>query len=250
MNIRVDDKVGHEEAQKAQTSTSTQLFCDFCASLWHYSPMPIYDISVPLSAELPVYPGDPLIEIRDSLMLAKGDPANVSSLNFGAHTGTHVDAPAHFIQGAKKVEELARDVLIGEAEVIEISNDTRVITQEFVKTRSTRVLFKTRNSECWGQGNFKADFKTDFTYLDLTAARKLIANEVRLVGIDYLSIEKFGSPEHEVHRALLSHEVIILEGLNLTNVPPGKYELICLPLRLRSNLGDGAPARAVLRTLD
>jgi arylformamidase len=207
--------------------------------------MTIYDITLPLSAELPTYPGDPVLEIRDSLTLAGGDAANVSLLNFGAHTGTHVDAPAHFIEGAKKVEALALEVLLGEAEVIEVPTDIRVITEEFVKTRSPRVLFKTRNSELWS-----TDFKKDFTYLDLPAARKLIENGVKLVGIDYLSIEKFGSEKHEVHRALLSHEVIILEGLNLTDVPAGKYELICLPLRLRSNLGDGAPARAVLRTLD
>ena len=215
--------------------------------------MPIYDISVPLCAELPTYRGDPIIEISDALRLAKGDPANVSLLSFGAHTGTHVDAPAHFIEGAKKVELLALDVLLGEAEVIEVPSDVRVITEEFVETRSTRVLFKTRNSTFWGEGfksNSKTDFRTDFTHLDLPAARKLIENGVKLVGIDYLSIEKFGSEEHEVHRALLAHEVIILEGLNLTDVPAGKYELICLPLRLRSNLGDGAPARAVLRTLD
>ncbi|HEU4794382.1 MAG TPA: cyclase family protein [Pyrinomonadaceae bacterium] len=212
--------------------------------------MPIYDISVPLSAELPVYPGDPVIEIHDALVLAKGDPANVSLLNFGAHTGTHVDAPAHFIEGAKKVESLALDVLLGEAEVIEVPSEIRVIDQEFVATESTRVLFKTRNSEYWGGNNRKADFRADFTYLDLPAAKKLIENGVKLVGIDYLSVEQFGSKDHEVHRALLEHEVIILEGLNLTDVPAGKYELICLPLRLRSNLGDGAPARAVLRTLD
>ena len=90
--------------------------------------MPIYDISVPLSAELPVYPGDPVIEIHDALVLAKGDPANVSLLNFGAHTGTHVDAPAHFIEGAKKVESLALDVLLGEAEVIEVPSEIRDAT--------------------------------------------------------------------------------------------------------------------------
>ena len=211
--------------------------------------MPIYDITVPLCAELPVYPGDPTIEISDSLTLAGGDPANVSSLNFGAHTGTHVDAPAHFIEGAKKVESLALDVLIGEAEVIEVPQELRVIDEEFVRknfeARTARVLFKTRNSKLWS-----TDFKTDFTYLDLPAARTLVENGVKLVGIDYLSVEKFGSKDHAVHHALLSHEVIILEGLNLTNVPAGKYELICLPLRLRSRLGDGAPARAVLRTLD
>jgi arylformamidase len=219
--------------------------------------MPIYDISVPLSAKLPVYPGDPRIEISDSLTLARGDAANVSSLNFGAHTGTHVDAPAHFIEGAQKVETLALDVLLGEAEVIEVPDSKRVIDEELVsQTSSARVLFKTRNSTYWGGDfadlgtDFRTEFREDFTYLDLTAARKLVEQGVKLVGIDYLSIEKFGSQEHEVHRALLSHDVIILEGLNLTNVPAGKYELICLPLRLRSNLGDGAPARAVLRTLD
>ncbi len=215
-------------------------------SVYYYSAMPIYDISVPLCAELPIYPGDPVLEIRDSFTLAIGDAAIVSLLNFGAHTGTHVDAPAHFIEGAKKVESLALEVLIGEAEVVEVPRDKRVIDEQFVTTSSTRVLFKTCNSEYWGN----TDFKTNFTYLDLPAAQKLIKNGVKLVGIDYLSVEKFGSEEHEVHRALLAHEVIILEGLNLTGVAAGKYELICLPLRLRSNLGDGAPARAVLRTLD
>lgn len=207
--------------------------------------MPIYDISIPLSGELPTYPGDPTIEINDSLTLAGGDVANVSSLNFGAHTGTHVDAPAHFIEGAKKVEALALDVLIGEAEVIEVPNDKRVIDAQLVATKSERVLFKTRNSELWG-----TEFKTNYTYLDLSAANRLIENGVKLVGIDYLSIEQFGSTAHAVHRALLSHEIIIVEGLNLADVPAGKYELICLPLRIRSPLGDGAPARAVLRTLD
>lgn len=207
--------------------------------------MPIYDLSVPISRELPTYPGDPSVEIRESLSFAKGDSANVSLLNFGAHTGTHVDAPAHFIEGAKKVELLDLEVLIGEAEVVEVPDDVRVIDEDFVKDcRAERLLFKTRNSDLWSR-----DFRTDFTYLDLPAAKRLVNNGVRLVGIDYLSIEKFGSKDHETHRALLSHDVIILEGLNLSAVPAGKYELICLPLRLRSALGDGAPARAVLRTL-
>lgn len=215
--------------------------------------MPIYDCSVPISRDLPTYPGDPGIQIQEWSSLAEGAGANVSALSFGAHTGTHVDAPAHFIEGAKKVESLALDVLIGEAQVVEVPEDCRVIEEEFVasqcKAGTERVLFKTRNSAAWGEA-FKADFRTDFTYLDLSAAKRLVETGVRLVGIDYLSIEKFRSKDHEVHRALLSHEVIILEGLNLTDVPPGKYELICLPLRLRTSLGDGAPARAVLRTLD
>ena len=213
--------------------------------------MPIYDLSVPISSELATYPGDPGVKIEDWSSLAKGAGANVSALCFSAHTGTHVDAPAHFVAGAKQVESLDLQVLIGKAEVIEVSDDTLTIDEAFVAGHcapgTKRVLFKTRNSAFWTGDN--TDFRTDFTHLDLGAARWLIERGVKLVGIDYLSIEKFHSQDHEVHRALLSHEVIILEGLNLAHVPAGKYELICLPLRLRSHLGDGAPARAVLRTL-
>jgi len=213
--------------------------------------VPIYDLSVPISSELPTYPGDPRIQISDWSSFNKGDNANVSALSFGAHTGTHVDAPAHFIESAKQVESLDLEVLIGEAEVIEVPDDRLTIDEAFVAANcpvgTKRILFKTRNSAFWTAD--KADFRTDFTYLELGAAQWLVAQGVKLVGIDYLSIEKFHSQDHEVHRALLSHEVIILEGLNLAQAPAGKYQLICLPLRLRSHLGDGAPARAVLRTL-
>jgi arylformamidase len=221
-------------------------------AVYYYSAVPIYDLSVPISSELPTYPGDPELKIHDWSSLANGDAANVSALCFGAHTGTHVDAPAHFIKGAKEVESLDLEALIGEAEVVQVPDDKLVIDEAFVRAncspKTKRILFKTRNSAFWTED--KADFRTDFTYLDLGAAQWLVQRGVKLVGIDYLSIEKFHSQNHEVHRALLSHEVIILEGLNLAQVPAGKYELICLPLRLRSHLGDGAPARAVLRTLD
>ena len=210
--------------------------------------MPIYDLSVPISTELPSWPGDPAIKIDNWSSLANGAGANVSALCFSAHTGTHVDAPAHFIEGARQVELLDLEVLIGEAQVIEVPDDRVTIDEAFVaancESGARRVLFKTRNSTIWDN-----QFKTNFTYLELSAAKRLIEQGVKLVGIDYLSIEKFHSQDHEVHRAFLSHEVIILEGLNLAQVPAGRYELICLPLRLRSHLGDGAPARAVLRTL-
>jgi arylformamidase len=143
-------------------------------------------------------------------------------------------------------------VLIGEAEVVAVPEDCRAIGEEFVLAHCSpgakRILFKTRNSAFWSEPNLH--FHEDFTYLDLNAAEKLVERGMRLVGIDYLSIEKFDSPKHETHLALLSHGVVILEGLNLSEVSAGKYELICLPLRLRSNLGDGAPARVVLRTTD
>ena len=212
--------------------------------------MPIYDVTVPLSNELPTYPGDPGVEIRDWLTLANGGAANVSILNFGAHTGTHVDAPAHFIEGAAKVESLDLEILIGEAEVVAVPKDCRVIDEGFVMSNcppgAERILFKTRNSNFWSEP--QPEFHTDFTYLDLKAAQTLTERGVKLVGIDYLSIERFASENHETHRALLSRGVVILEGLNLSEVPAGRYELICLPLRLRSNKGDGAPARVVLRT--
>lgn len=213
--------------------------------------MPIYDVTVPLCNELPTYPGDPGIQIRDWLSLSNGDVANVSVLNFGAHTGTHVDAPAHFIAGAAKVESLDLDVLIGEAEVIDVPENHRVIDEEFVNAHctpgTTRILFKTRNSTFWDEA--KPEFRTDFTYLDLQAATRLVEQGTKLIGIDYLSIEKFGQERHETHHVLLANGVIIVEGLNLSGVPAGRYEVICLPLRLRSNKGDGAPARVVLRTI-
>jgi arylformamidase len=218
----------------------------------YYQPVPIYDISVPISNELPTWPGDPSVQLTVWRSLSSGDEANVSMLNFGAHTGTHVDAPAHFIDGATIVEALPLDVLIGEVQVIEVPDDLRGINEEFVIANcppgTTRVIFKTRNSAFWSES--EPVFHTDFTYLELNAAQRLVDEGIKLVGIDYLSIEEYDSPKHETHLALLSYGVVILEGLNLTDIPPGKYELICLPLRLRTAKGDGAPARVVLRTAD
>jgi arylformamidase len=212
--------------------------------------MPIYDLSVPLCDEIPTYPGDPGIEIRDWFSLAQGDSANVSVLRFGAHTGTHVDAPAHFIEGAARVESLSLDVLIGEAHVVEVPKDRNSIDEVFVNDHcppeAQRVLFKTRNSDFWSGPR---QFRKDYTYLELDAAKQLVNRGIVLIGIDYLSIEQFGQEGHPTHLALLSQGVVILEGLNLCDVSPGRYELICLPLRIRSGKGDGAPARAVLRTL-
>lgn len=214
--------------------------------------MPIYDVTVPISNELPTWPDDPSVQLTVWRSLSSGDPANVSMLNFGAHTGTHVDAPAHFIDGAAKIESLPLDVLIGAAQVIEVPDHLRGINEEFVLANcapgTARVLFKTRNSAFWSES--EPQFHTDFTYLDLNAAQRLVKQGVKLVGIDYLSIEKYDSRNHETHLALLSYGVVILEGLNLADVPPGRYELICLPLRLRNIKGDGAPARVVLRTAD
>ncbi len=212
--------------------------------------MQIYDVSVPLSAATPTYPGDPGIEIKQWLTLADGDVANVSLINFGLHSGTHVDAPAHFIAGGSRVDSLALESLIGEAEVVEVANDARVIDESFVAANcaraSQRILFKTRNSAFWS--NSGDGFREDYTYIDPGAAKLLVESGIKLVGIDYLSVEQFQSQKFETHHTLLSNGVVILEGLDLGAVPAGVYELLCLPLKIAGGSGDGAPARAILRT--
>lgn len=214
--------------------------------------MQIYDVSVSLSELTPTYPGDPGIEIKPWLSLAKGEAANVSLLHFGAHSGTHVDAPAHFIEGGGRVDELSFESLIGPAEVVEVPVSNKVIDEQFVASvdlaRSPRILFKTRNSSFWSDAS--NEFRSDYTYLGSGAAKLLVDKGIKLVGIDYLSIEQFQSETFETHLSLLGNGVTILEGLDLRAVAPGSYELICLPLKIGGGSGDGAPARVVLRTLD
>jgi arylformamidase len=214
--------------------------------------MRIIDVSVPISELTPTYPGDPHIEIEQWAALARGDAANVSMLHLGAHTGTHLDAPAHFIEGAPPISSLSLDVLIGEARVLEIPADVRAIEASHIAAHpldgARRVLFKTRNSAFWA--NMAEGFRTDFTYITPGAARALVELGVQLVGIDYLSVEQFKSDGFATHTTLLSNGVVILEGLDLREVSAGTYELICLPLRLAGGSGDGAPARAVLRLRD
>ena len=210
--------------------------------------MKIYDITVPIHSTMPVYEGDPGVKIDAWSAFAKGDSSNVSMLNFGAHTGTHVDAPAHFIEGARKIAELPLEVLIGRARVIRVPDDLNEITPEFLGgcdlSGIERLIFHTRNSGFWHEG-----FRKDFTHLLPEAAQHLVDRGVKLVGTDYLSIEKFHSGHHRTHLTLLSNNVVIVEGLNLSEVPEGDYELICLPLKIAEGSGDGAPARAVLRTM-
>ena len=214
--------------------------------------MPLYDISVPLCAKTPTYPGDPGIEITDWLKLASGDPANVSFIRFGAHYGTHVDAPAHFLKDGAPVESLPLEVLIGDALVFELPSECKVIDRATMDrvggSGATRILFKTRNSQFWSDE--QKGFRSDYTYINEDAARALLDNRVKLVGIDYLSVEKFQSKDFATHHLLLSNGIVIVEGLDLRQVSAGRYELICLPLRIRDGAGDGAPARAVLRPLD
>ena len=211
--------------------------------------MSIYDITVPIRAGMPIYEGDPTLSIEPWSAMADGDSANVSFLHFGAHTGTHVDAPAHFIEGAGKIDSLPLNILIGPARVIRVPDDRMEVDAEFLNecdlTNVTRVLFHTRNSAFWNEG-----FRKDFTHVLPEAAELLVERGVKLVGNDYLSVEKFHSGHHRTHLTLLRNGVVIVEGLNLSDVPAGDYELICLPMKIADGAGDGAPARVVLRTLN
>ena len=207
----------------------------------------IFDITVIINAETPIYKGDPGVCISSFKSITAGDSANVSQIALGMHTATHVDAPNHFIDGAKRVHELDPQKLIGPCRVIEVAKDVIAIEPEHLGdiTGVERVLFKTRNSAFWTQS--EPGFRTDFTYLTLATAKLLVNSGIVLVGIDYLSIEKSGSPGHPVHVALLEKEIVILEGVNLGNILPGNYELICAPLKYDGAGGDGAPARTFLR---
>jgi arylformamidase len=209
--------------------------------------MKIYDVTFPLSEQTPIYEGDPAVRIDLCAELAKGDAANVTQLCFGAHTATHVDAPNHFIDGTRRVDELELEKLIGDCLVVELEKDVMAITAGHLSSleNTERVLFKTRNSDFWNEP--EKGFRTDFTYLEPEAARVLVEKGIKLVGIDYLSVEKFGSADFATHIMLLEKEVIIVEGLDLREVSGGRYELICLPLKIVGGTGDGAPARTVLR---
>jgi arylformamidase len=210
--------------------------------------MKIYDVSVPINTRMPIYEGDPGVQIDAWSAFAKGDSANVTMLHFGAHTGTHVDAPAHFIEGARKIDALPLEVLIGAARVIRVPDDLHEITPDFLQTCDLdgveRVIFHTRNSGLWDES-----FRRDYTHLLPEAAQLLVDRGIKLVGTDYLSIEQFHSGHHRTHLTLLSNNVVIVEGLSLAQVPAGDYELICLPLKIADGSGDGAPARTVLRTV-
>ena len=208
--------------------------------------MKILDISVPISPTLPVWPGDPAIVLEQFRAISKGNTSTDSRLACSVHSGTHVDAPAHFIENGSTVEQLPLEVLIGRATVVERLNDD-IITPDILEAQTLpagtkRLLLKTKNSDRWTDPAHQ--FNPDFVALSAESARWMVNKGINLVGIDYLSIQMFKDTEPLTHRILLEAGVIILEGLNLREVNPGEYQLICLPLKLAGS--EGAPARAIL----
>jgi arylformamidase len=201
------------------------------------------DVTVPLSADLPTFPGDPPFK-RDATHRLGADPYNVSQMTLGTHAGTHVDAPFHFIEGGATIDELALDILIGKVRVVDLlgrDSVERADLEALDLREDLRVLLKTRNS---GQLR-QPSFQEDFVYLAPDAATYLAQVGIKLVGFDYLSIEKFGSRDYAAHRALLEAGDVIVEGLDLSEIEPGEYDMVCLPLRIAG--ADGSPARVVLR---
>jgi arylformamidase len=206
--------------------------------------MTIYDVTLPISKDLPVFPGDPAIRIDRKTQIGKnGAKSNLSRYSFGSHTGTHIDPPFHFIEDGITVDRLPLELLIGRARVVEVTSPRidESALNEFDFTADVRVLFKTRNSYLWSQKGMSKEF----VYITPGAAQVLVDNAIRLVGIDYLSVEKFDAEEPKTHLTLLGAGAIIIEGLDLREVEPGDYEMICLPLKIKD--GDGAPARVVLK---
>jgi arylformamidase len=207
--------------------------------------MPIYDISLPISESLVVWPGDPPVRITQPSHLDRGDMATVSRLDIGAHIGTHVDAPVHFVQGGAGVDSFNLDLLVGPARVVHALEadalSASVLQALDIPPGTERVLFRTRNSERWARG--EEEFWTDYVGITDDGARWLIEQGVQLVGIDYLSVAPFDELVAP-HRTLLGAGLIVVEGLDLSGVAAGVYQLVCLPLKVVG--GDGAPARAIL----
>jgi arylformamidase len=206
----------------------------------------IYDVSLPLASRGLVYPGNPPISITPQQSISQGGSSNVSRIDFGSHTGTHVDAPKHFFDDGAGVDTIPLDVLMGPARLLAFGETVTSIGEAELSahdlTGVTRVLLKTRNSKWLATGS--TDFHKDYTYVAPDGAEYLAKLGVRLVGVDYLSIEQFHSGHHRTHRTLLEQGIVIVEGLLLQEPPAGDYHFRCLPLRLAGL--DGAPARAVL----
>jgi len=206
--------------------------------------MKLIDVTVPLDSALPTYPNNTPFTIEAIARIARGDSSNVSTLHMSAHCGTHVDAPRHFFDAGAGTEALPLEMLIGRTRVIEVSSRTGIAAEDLNGldlSEDVRLLIKTHNSRLWGS----PDFRTDYIGVTESGAKHLVGKGIKVLGVDYLSVEQFRKPGAPAHHVLLGAGMIVIEGLNLADVDPGVYEMYCLPLRIVG--ADGAPARVVLR---
>ena len=206
--------------------------------------MRILDVTLPLSEDLPTWPGEPGVELT-LIKSMERDGVNVSVLRCGLHTGTHVDAPWHFVEGGARADSMSLKHLVGPVQLVSLPQAAEIGRVELesagLDEGIVRVLFQTRNSELWAAG--EREFRKDFVALTPEGAEWIVERGIQVVGVDYLSVQRFSDPEPVTHRTLLKAEVAVIEGLNLAGVLPGRYTLVCLPLRLAA---DGAPARVLL----
>lgn len=207
----------------------------------------IFDITIPFSAAVPVWPGDPAIELRPLARTANGDVCNTTQIVCPTHCGTHVDPPWHFIDNGAKLDEIPLDRWVGSCQVVQIPDSvTRIEPRDLesagISESTTRVLLKTSNSRKWLSKPLV--FETDYVALTPAAARWVVDRGLKLIGIDYFSFELYDDAENRTHRTLLGNDVIAIEALNLSEIEPGYYQLVCLPLKIAG--GDGAPARVIL----
>ena len=207
----------------------------------------LYDVSVTLSPDLAVWPGDPEIEFQQTALISQGAESNVTRLLFGAHSATHMDAPRHFIDGATGIDQMPLDALVGTAWVVDFTALDRHIGAADLDgaglpANPERILLKTRNSAMWASD--PGHFHEDYVALAPDGAQWLLDHGVRLVGIDYLSIEEFKPDRYHTHYSLLGERVVVVEGLNLGAVEAGEYTVFALPIKVKD--GDGAPARVLL----
>lgn len=208
--------------------------------------MTIYDISLTISPDLPTWPGDPRLELEQIESMNKGAHANVTRMSSSVHIGTHVDAPHHFLNDGRTIEQLSLEALTGSCYVLQLPDGIDAITSEVLErseitSEMKRILFGTRNSHLWAQG--ETEFQTDFVAVTDDGADWLVEHGVTLVGVDYLSVAPYGDSV-ATHKTLLEAGIVIVEGLNLSKVMRGFYDLYCLPLKIAGS--DGAPARAIL----
>jgi len=205
----------------------------------------IYDVSVQLSNDLPVWPSGPPIRLESTPHLSRDKSYTIHEtfIHISSHMGTHIDAPYHFVENGKRLNEIPLERLVGRATVVEILGVRSIGERELRPLKWVgveRVLFKTENSKHWHDGSFYEEF----VYLEPEGARFLIERGIQLVGIDYLSIEKFRAEKHLTHFALLEKDVVVIEGLDLSHVGPGEYSMVALPLNLLGT--DGGPTRVIL----
>ena len=208
--------------------------------------MTIYDISLSISPNLPTWPGDPGLKLEQYASMDQGEHNNATQISSSVHLGTHVDAPRHFLNDGSSVEQLPLDVLTGPCYVAQLPDGIEAITSEVLErteitSEMKRVLFGTSNSHYWAKGESK--FQTDFVAITEDGAEWLVERGIQLVGVDYLSVAPY-EESIPTHRVLLQAGVVIVEGLNLSNIMRGFYDLYCLPLKIADS--DGAPARAIL----